>query len=325
MDEQPQTPSPDERHAGAALREDDVPVGEPLAEPLVDAGGALLLAAGAILPDTAARSFLFTHFSPHRVGNATPHSAHDDTAPSSPDDPAMSQNLRTEDLDLTVGARIGMRPQLGMGRAMHPGRLIGMAPNRMLFATLPVVGREPLPVNPGEQVELVVLSGQAVVWFVCTVEAVCRAPFDYLVFSAPGLIRQLRTRRQIRVRSHLAVRYGVDLTGSRFEGLGLGHDLSAQGMSLAAASVLGRPGERLCVSFGLHTEPHTAPHAAPHTDTTDTELQAVAVIRNVYADPANPDLTMHGLEFDPLDPAQQLALKALVLDLQHEALHRGAV
>lgn len=317
MDEHNQTPSSDARHAGAALREDDVPVGEPLAEPLVDAGGALLLAAGAILPDTSARSFLFTHFSPHRVGNTTSHPAHDD--PGQPDDPATSQNLRAEDLDLTVGARIGMRPQLGMGRAMHPGRLIGMAPNRMLFATLPVVGREPLPVNPGEQVELVVLSGQAVVWFVCTVEAVCRAPFDYLVFSAPGVIRQLRTRRQIRVRSHLAVRYGVDLTGGQFEGLGLGHDLSAQGMSLAAASVLGRPGERLCVSFGLHTEQQTG------TTHTDAELQAVAVIRNVYADPANPDLTMHGLEFDPLDPAQQQALKALVLDLQHEALHRGAV
>ncbi|MGH8782364.1 flagellar brake protein [Paraburkholderia sp.] len=316
MDEHTQASSRDERpHAGDALREDDIPIGEPLAEPLVDAGGALLLAAGAILPDTAARSFLFTHFSPHRAraSDAAPHLAKPDTEPSDTDDATASQSLRAEDLDITVGTRLGMRPQLGMGRAMHPGRLIGMAPNRMLFATLPVVGRDLLPVNPGEQVEIVALSGQAVVWFVCTVEAVCRAPFDYLVFSAPGVIRQLRTRRQIRVRSHLAVRYGVDLTGSHFEGLGLGHDLSVQGMSLAAASVLGRPGERLCVSFGLHM------------GDADTALQAVAVIRNVYADPANPDLTMHGLEFDPLDPAQQLALKACVLDLQHEALHRGAV
>lgn len=70
--------------------------------------------------------------------------------------------------------------------------------------------------------------------FVCTVEAVCRSPFDYVVLSRPGPIRRLRERKSMRVQTHFAVRFGVGETGDTYDGLGVAKSLSALGMSLMA-------------------------------------------------------------------------------------------
>jgi hypothetical protein len=48
------------------LNRDEVPVGEPLAWPIVDENGTLLVASGTTLPSEACRDFLFAHFDPCR-------------------------------------------------------------------------------------------------------------------------------------------------------------------------------------------------------------------------------------------------------------------
>jgi c-di-GMP-binding flagellar brake protein YcgR len=197
-----------------------------------------------------------------------------------------------------------MRSQIGMGRVMHASRVIGFSPSHTLFVTPPMVGGQPLMLMPGENVEIVAVTTQAVFWFVCTVEAVCTHPFDYLVLSAPGNIRQLRERKAVRVRTHLAVRHGIDLTGHALDGMGVGCDLSVFGMSLATTAPIGRIGERVRVALQLTTR------------SVDAEFSAVAVIRNVQTGTNPAALCTHGLEFEGLSSEQQLALKAFVFDKQ---------
>jgi c-di-GMP-binding flagellar brake protein YcgR len=156
----------------------------------------------------------------------------------------------------------------------------------------------------GENVEIVAIATQAVFWFVCTVEAVCTYPFDYLVLSEPGNIRRLRERKAVRIRTRLAVRHGTDLTGCTLDRMGIGFDLSVFGMSLAASAPLGRIGERLCVAFHITTQ------------TLDVEFQCVAIIRNVQPGEAAESLCKHGLEFEGVGADQQNALKTFVFDRQ---------
>jgi c-di-GMP-binding flagellar brake protein YcgR len=145
--------------------------------------------------------------------------------------------------------------------------------------------------------------------FVCTVEAICRAPFDYVVLSRPGAVRRLRERKSIRVRAHLAVRFGLGETGESYEGLGCAKGISALGMSLTASWTLGAVGERLRVAFRLKSAD------------LDTEIKTSAIIRNVQKGNGPRAPSHHGLEFDRLDAAQQMAMKVYVFDRQDDVLY----
>lgn len=295
MPESEQVEGPGRANAAGPLAGEELPIGKPLPWPVVDQDGSVLLHRGTILCREAQRSFLLSHFQPRR-GDATEFQEQLRSAAPNP--------VTLEDMHLTIGALLGMRSQVGMGRAMHGSRVIGFSPGHALFVTPPMVGGQPLTLMPGENVEIVAVATQAVFWFVCTVEAVCAHPFDYLILSAPGNIRQLRERKAVRVRTHLAVRHGKDLTGATLDEMGVGRDLSVYGMSLATTAPIGRVGERVRVALQLNSH------------SVETEFQAVAIIRNVQAGSTPATLCSHGLEFEGLNAEQQLVLKAFVYDKQ---------
>ncbi|WP_144137435.1 flagellar brake protein [Paraburkholderia sp. BCC1884] len=292
----PATPSP-------ALSVDAVPVGSPLDWPIVDADGALLFASGTILATTDERTFLFNNFQPRRGD------LQDAARPELPaGDPQTDPNgqLTVKDMHLEIGALIGARSQVGSGSPMHPCRIIGFAPNHALFVTPPVHEGRLLPLSAGENIEIVAIASHAVFRFVCTIETVCRSPFDYVVLSKPGVIRRLRERKSIRVQAHLPVRFGIGETGDVYEGLGLAKGISALGMSLAASWTLGAVGDRLRVAFRLKS-----------TDL-DTEVETSAVIRNVQKGSGPGEPSVHGIEFDQLNHAEQMAMKVYVFDRQDD-------
>jgi c-di-GMP-binding flagellar brake protein YcgR len=280
-----------------------VPIASPLDWPIADSDGTLLFAAGTILATTDERKFLFDNFNPHR-GDLLDTT----TQPEPPTDhPAnTTDNLTLKDMHLTIGALIGVRSQLGSGAPMHPCRIIGFAPNHALFVTPPLQDGRILPLRLGENIEIVAIASHAVFRFVCTVESVCRAPFDYVVLSKPGVIRRLRERKSIRVHAHLAVRFGIGETGDSYEGLGLAKSISALGMSLTTPWTLGEVGERLRVAFCLRSA------------VLPTEIETTAVIRNVQKGRTPGEPSTHGLEFDQLDAAQQMAMKVFVFDRQDD-------
>jgi c-di-GMP-binding flagellar brake protein YcgR len=292
----------------AVLSPDAVPVGTPLAWPIVDTDGTLLFASGTTLANADERTFLFQHFHPQRGDLLDPATQAPPTATQSTD--SASQNpLTLKDMHLEIGALIGVRLQLGSAAPMQPCRIIGFAPNHALFVTPPLQQGRLLPLTPGENLEIVAIASQAVFRFVCTVEAVCRAPFDYVVLSKPGVIRRLRERKSIRVHAHLAVRFGIGETGDTYEGLGLAKGISALGMSLNAPWTLGAVGERLRIAFHLKSAD------------LDTEIETSAIIRNVHKDKAPGGPSTHGLELDRLDAAQQMAMKVFVFDRQDDVLY----
>lgn len=278
-----------------------VPVGTPLDWPIADATGTLLFAAGTILATTDERQFLFANFHPHR-GDLLEKAPQ----PEPQADQPTTASLTLKDMHLTIGALVGVRSQLGSGAPMHPCRIIGFAPNHALFVTPPLQDGRILPLRLGENIEIVAIASHAVFRFVCTVESVCRAPFDYVVLSKPGVIRRLRERKSIRVHAHLPVRFGIGETGDSYDGLGLAKSISALGMSLAASWTLGAVGERLRIAFNLKS-------AEMHT-----EIETTAVIRNVQKGSAPGEPSTHGLELDQLDAAQQMAMKVFVFDRQDD-------
>jgi hypothetical protein len=188
-------------------------------------------------------------------------------------------------------------------------RIIGFAPNQAHFARPPHLDGCILPLVTGENVEIVAIASQAVFRFVCTVEAVCQLPFDYIVLSKPGAFRRLRQHKSIRVRAHLAVRYGPEPSSDTYEGLGLAQDIGALSMSLATSWALGQVGDRLRVACRLLS-----------TDL-DTPIETSAIIGNVQKGTAPGDPTTQGRESDQIDSAQQMAMKTFVFDRQDDALY----
>lgn len=297
----PEAPGP-----SSILTVEAVPVGTPLAWPITAPDGTLLFASGAILATTDERKFLFDHFQPQR-GDLLGTAKLDESVS---DEPAQSgDTLTLNDMHLTIGALFGVRSQVGSAAPMHPCRIIGFAPNHALFITLPLQEGRPLPLSLGENVEIVAIASQGVFRFVCTIEAICRAPFDYIVLSRPGVIRRLRERKSIRVRAHLAVRFGMGETGDTYVGLGLAKEISAPGMSLTASWTLGEVGDRLRIAFRVKSAD------------LDTEIETTAVIRNVKKGSAPDEPTTHGLELDQLDAAQQMAMKVFIFDRQDDVLY----
>lgn len=290
----------------SALSPDAVPVGTPLDWPIVDADGALLFATGTILATTDERNFLFSHFQPQR-GDLLDANTQLPLTTAQPTDAASELTLK--DMHLEIGALIGARSQLASGAPMHPCRIIGFAPNHALFVTPPLQQGRMLPLAPGENIEIVAIASQAVYRFVCTVEAICRSPFDYIVLSKPGVIRRLRERKSIRVHTHLAVRFGIGETGESYEGLGLAKGISALGMSLMASWTLGAVGDRLRLAFSLKSRDF------------DTPIETTAIIRNVQQGGGLGEPSNHGLELDRLDTTQQMAMKVFVFDRQADVLY----
>ncbi|MDE1182530.1 flagellar brake protein [Paraburkholderia sp.] len=289
------------------LSVDMVPTGTPLEWPIADASDhALLYDRGAILLNDAERRFLFDTFKPIRGDDLEDAGASPASADNQAAKPDSTVPLTVKDMHLAIGGLLGLRSQVGGGTPMQPCRIIGFAPNESIFITPPMTSGRPVPLAPGENVEIVAIASQAVFRFVCTVDAVCQLPFDYVVLSRPGVIRRLRERKSIRVRTRLAVRYGLGVTGDSYDGVALATGISALGISLSAPLPLGQVGDRVRVSFGLKS-----PAPGSHVETT-------AIVRNVQR-PATPDgLTMHGMEFDQLDTVQQMALKVFVFDRQDD-------
>ncbi|MDP9155799.1 MAG: flagellar brake protein [Pseudomonadota bacterium] len=285
----------------------DVPIGEPLAWPIVAADGALLFNAGAVVAGVPERAFLFAHFEPHRLDDSI-----EPVAPEPPpaDSSSASAELLTLDtIGLTIGARLGLRGPAGS--ATYSARVIGFSTpgshrTRAVFITQPVMaGHGPLALSQGERVEIVALGTRAVFQFACTVNAVCREPFSYLVLSEPGAIRRLRARKFVRMSTRLPARFSVIDPAQSHEPasqLGLIRDISPFGMSLAVTEAHAKLGDRLRLTFRFNT------------DDTDVDIDCHAIVRHLHDADAHGRNAGYGLEFETLEPSQRIALKSFMAE-----------
>ncbi|VWB12454.1 PilZ domain-containing protein [Burkholderia lata] len=270
------------------LARDDLAAGVPLGFDLYDADGAALLPAGTTLRDAAQHAFLFDHFRPVRRRDDA------EAEPRVPD--AVPHAPR---MGLSAGASIGIRRRVGTTRGLQRYRLIGIAASGALFV-------EPQPAAAfdfarGDDIEAVAIGRAAVSRFGATVESVQAAgAARFLVLSPPGFVDRLRTRAEPRVPVRIAACCAGGSEGA--EGIGMVHDISVSGLSIAVDRPIAAIGEPLRVQL-------------PYTTGDRVELLALdGTVRAVHADPAAPALTLHHAAFGETGADDLIRLKALLFD-----------
>lgn len=287
-----------------ALAPDDIPLGEALPWAIVDRNGEPLLAAGDIVPTQAGRDWLFTSFAPHRIANLGEDnvaSTDADAPTQAPTDPAAAAAGTTPpqygltDLNLRPGDWLQIQLPPGAGSQRVRTRVIGHAPNQMLFVTTPTGRAAPPTLQASERLELWTFSGEDIYHFVCTVERVERLPFDYVVLSAPAQIRRKVLRRSQRVPARLV----VSVTAGDARHLALLQDVSAEGVSLLADAPLGAPGDNVQLAFRVRV------------GDIDMPIEALGTIRGVQQ---GDDGHLHGIELPVLEPSHYVALKCYVYE-----------
>lgn len=295
------------------LEPDEIPCGAPLPFDIVNSNGARLLKAGAVIPDLTARNFLLAHFRPCRPaqqGTLESGAAENDgetgSSTAASENPAPSP-ITFADTHIKIGATLRIRMPSQTGYGVLNSVVIGVAPNRALFVTPPHAANqvEPVTLLFGERVDVLYMNPRAVFDFVCTVDAVCRRPFDFLILSPPAHIRRLRARQTTRMRTMLPIFYRKDAdtsSNAAFTGLGLLRDLSAGGLSMAASEEIAAEGEKIRVAcqidaFGI-----------------EINLDTIGIIRNVRQKTERNPWVIHGLEFVDLDLVTHVALRCLAIE-----------
>ncbi|MGC7404188.1 flagellar brake protein [Pandoraea pneumonica] len=296
-----------------ALTPADITLGEPLPWAIVDRNGEPLLAVGDLVPTQAGLDWLFTSFAPHRVatlgadtavadGENTDASteASTDTPPvqavaPAPADASAAQYGLT-DLNLRAGDWLQIQLPPGAGSQRIRTRVIGHAPNQMLFITAPTGRSAPPSLQPSERLELWTFSGEDIYHFVCTVERVERLPFEYVVLSAPAQIRRKVLRRSQRVPARLV----ASITVGEAQHLALLQDVSAEGVSLLTDAPLGAPGDTMQLAFRVRV------------GDIDMPVEATGTIRGIQQNDDGAHL--HGIELPTLEPAHYVALKCYVYE-----------
>jgi c-di-GMP-binding flagellar brake protein YcgR len=272
-------------------------VGVALAWPLLDENGRVLLRAGAMVATEEERRFLLKRFSFYadKAGVAAASAdgaAHD----------ASNERLTLAGMRLSIGAPMGIRSLVSTSSPMRRSKLIGVSGERMLFVASPTAGKSAATPMTGENVQVVAIGANAVYSFFCTVLAVCHQPSEYLVLSEPGVIRMLRVRKALRVRTRIAVRYRKEGSEDGGEGLGLGRDLSVRGMSLVSPRPVADVGARVHIAFPISTAQG------------ETEFEAPTRVRNVKEGVDTDGSIEYGLEFEAIGVEQQFALRSVLFD-----------
>lgn len=292
------------------LDTDDIPCGTPLPFDIVNGAGMRLLKAGTVLPDQDARSFLLTHFRPSRLVRPEPTAdteAGADAASAGPSENHSLAPITFMDMNIKIGATLRIRMPSQTGYGVLNSVVIGVAPNRALFVTPPHAANqvEPVTLLFGERVDVLYMNPRAVFDFVCTVDAVCRRPFDFLVLSPPAHIRRLRVRQSTRMRMMLPVLYRNDAdtsSNATFTGLGMLRDVGAGGLSMAAAQEIAPEGQKIRIACQIQAQG------------IEVNLDTIGTIRNVRQKTERSPWVIHGLEFEDLDLTTHVALRCLAIE-----------
>ncbi|MCG5259817.1 flagellar brake protein [Cupriavidus gilardii] len=277
------------------LTPNDLPVGQPLPWSLLDGAGNLLLGSGKVLADGRDVALVFRHGSVCRPDPAPAH----DAAPSDVADVAPAQQA-SGPLGLQVGTLLQIRSPDDGGRAAA-SRLIGFI-EQGLFVSWPQFGGNDATFQAGEDVLLRGFTGQSIYSFRCTVTAVCRSPFRYLVLSVPTEVQQVPVRSSPRVQTRLAAQLlhsNGDTTGA--PRLAVLSDLSAGGALVQTAAPLPAPGTRLQLRFVLRTVG------------TDSEITVDAWARNPARDD-DTEFPAFGVAFDLLGEREAALLHCYIYE-----------
>jgi len=284
----------------------DIPLAIPLPWPMLDADGQLLIPKGDVIHSPEEIDLLCTLHRPHRLADGTPAPAPvfantqfpNTMFPDMGDDPDGERTIAMELLGLRPGGMLTVRLTAGAGQTKGAARVMGYSPQRHLLITMPTEsGRTVMPVKD-ELVEVHAFSGEGIASFECTVMAVCRIPFEYVVLSPPRRIKNRTLRKSLRVRANVVGKMLVSGDPPRMIHIS---DISTTGASFRSAHRLEVSGAPARLRFRVKTRDY------------HSELVAAALVRSEK--PADlPNVYQYGVEFVELVAAQKMLLQCFIYE-----------
>lgn len=219
-----------------------------------------------------------------------------------------TNSKRRIDFD-SMHLQVGHRLQLSVVRDVKPiqyfSTLIGYIRNEYMILKAPTVARGIIPLREGDKISVRVFSGVSVCTFDVVVNRIFPAPLFYMHVSFPDAIFGIGLRTAMRVK--------VDLPGTLSKPQApdisdiqvLIENISVGGALIETPVEVGKEGEKVKLSFHMDGE----------AEGNGTDILAEAVIRNVGMRQTEAEDTtprhLVGLQFDGLDPTQQLMLMNL--------------
>lgn len=300
----------------------DIAVGKPLPWQLYDQEHKVLVEQGGIVRDDAHLESLLAGGACRELSWEThgDKNGGNQLSASAPDpDPASAGEPGTQftfdDVKLKVESRLQLEPPKQLGSERILVKVIGYLRGSSLLVTAPVTANGVrLQLMEGERVVMRSFSGQNAFAFTCTVERVCKLPYEYLHLSFPDVIQGVMIRKAPRVKSKIiaAVQNANSRNPSEQVSV-LISNISASGAALDAKNSLGKKGDILNLAFRVNLHK------------IDAFLSVKGAIRAVLgtgaADISSPELTRYGVEFQDLQPNDMVILQSMIYQQIIESPH----
>ncbi len=223
-----------------------------------------------------------------------------------------------DDMKLKAESRLQLEPPKQLGSERILVKVIGYLRDISLLVTAPTTADGlRLQLIEGEKVVMRSFSGQNAFAFACTIERVCKLPYEYLHLSFPDVIQGVVIRKAPRVKTSIIA--AVQNTNSHNAGeqvSALISNISANGAALDAKRLMGKKGDILNLSFRVNLHK------------IDALLSVKGVIRaalsSEVADLSDPEIVRYGIEFQNLQPNDMVILQSMIYQQIIENPHRLA-
>tara|TARA_R110002049_G_scaffold71619_4_gene184346 strand:- start:6244 stop:6963 length:720 start_codon:yes stop_codon:yes gene_type:complete len=215
-------------------------------------------------------------------------------ARSQPDSAQPVQHAFT-DINLVPGDRLQIYALNHADRTRHICRMVGFLEGSSLLVTNPTHKGARIDFRESDQVIVQAFSRNSAYAFKCTVERVCRLPFDYMHLSFPQRVEGSVIRKATRVRMQIETRVTAEKAGDPV--MATIENLSSTGALISSDANLGARGEAVKLAFRI--ELHDVAR----------EIESRAIILNARNDD---ERHQYGVEFRDLPPDERMILRSLV-------------
>lgn len=294
------------------VNKNDIVVGKPSPWPLYDLEHNVLVDQGDMVKDDAHRDSLLTRGIYRELTWETPGNHNNDNALATGTEPEPAKTDETDahftfdDMKLKTESRLQLEPPARLTHDRLAVKVIGYLRDISLLVTAPTTANGTrLQLMEGENVVMRFFSGQNAFAFACTIERVCKVPYEYLHLSFPDVIQGILIRKAPRVKTRITVAVQNSNSGDAKEQVSaLISNISATGVALDAKCLLGSKGDILDLAFRVQL----------HKIEAFMSVKGLirSVMRGDAADPSNPGIVHHGLEFRNLQPNDMVILQSMI-------------
>lgn len=220
-----------------------------------------------------------------------------------------------DDMKLKAESRLQLEPPKQLGSERILVKVIGYMRGVSLLVTAPIAANGVrLQLMEGEKVVMRSFSGQNAFAFACTVERVCKQPYEYLHLSFPDTIQGVVIRKAARVKTSIIA--AVQNTGSikvEEQIPALISNISANGAALDSKRPLGKKGDILNLAFRVNL----------HKIDAFLSIKGVirAVLSSEIAEAPDQETIRYGIEFQSLQSNDMVILQSMIYQQIIESPH----